>query len=140
MLERLAFSDLVMADITLPNGNVYSEIGIRHVAQKTSCVLIAAQWSKQLFDVDQMRTLRYPLTDGLVPEEEAAAIHRFLLEQLPSMKDAITPYHELVSSKASSGAFREDIECISNFQAEVRAVARMERNPENTKEYGFAID
>ena len=132
MLERLAFSDLVMADITLPNGNVYYEIGIRHVAQKTSCVLIAAQWSKQLFDVDQMRSLRYPLTDGLVPEEEAAAIHQFLMEQLPSMKDSVTPYHELVSTKASSSAFREEIKCISNFQAEVRA-ARMERKDEIRK-------
>ena len=132
MLERLAFSDLVMADITLPNGNVYYEIGIRHVAQKTSCVLIAAQWSKQLFDVDQMRTLRYPLLDGSIPKDEAAAIYRFLRKQLPSMKNAVTPYHELVSSKASSSAFREEIECISNFQAEVRA-ARMERNPEIRK-------
>ena len=132
MLERLAFSDLVTADITLPNGNVYYEIGIRHVAQKTSCVLIAAQWSKQLFDVDQMRSLRYPLIDGSVPEEEASIICRHLMEHLPRMIDAVTPYHELVSSKASSSAFREEIECIRTFQTEVRA-ARMERNPEIRK-------
>jgi hypothetical protein len=41
MLERLAFADLVLADLTLPNGNVYYEIGIRHVAKKTNCVLIS---------------------------------------------------------------------------------------------------
>ena len=46
MLERLAFADLVLADMTLPNGNVYYEVGIRHVAQRTNCVLIAAEWSK----------------------------------------------------------------------------------------------
>ena len=34
MLERLAFADLVLADMTLPNGNVYYEVGIRHVAQR----------------------------------------------------------------------------------------------------------
>jgi len=32
MLERLDFSDLVIADLTIPNGNVYYEIGIRHAA------------------------------------------------------------------------------------------------------------
>jgi hypothetical protein len=54
-LERLYFADLVLADMTIPNGNVYYEIGIRHAAQKAGCVLLAADWSKQLFDVMQMR-------------------------------------------------------------------------------------
>jgi hypothetical protein len=51
MLERLYFSDLVLADMTLPNGNVYYEVGIRHAAKKTGCVLFAADWSRRLFDV-----------------------------------------------------------------------------------------
>ena len=42
MLERLFFSDLVIADMTIPNGNVYYEIGIRHACQKTGCLLISA--------------------------------------------------------------------------------------------------
>jgi hypothetical protein len=32
MLERLYFADLVMADMTIANGNVYYEVGIRHAA------------------------------------------------------------------------------------------------------------
>ena len=32
--------------------------------RKTGCVLLAADWSKQLFDVAQMRTVRYPLPEG----------------------------------------------------------------------------
>jgi hypothetical protein len=42
MLERLYFADLVLADMTIANGNVYYEVGIRHAAQKTGCVLLAA--------------------------------------------------------------------------------------------------
>ena len=61
MLERLFFADLVLADMTIPNGNVYYEIGIRHAAKQTGCVLLAADWSRPLFDVAQMRTIRYPL-------------------------------------------------------------------------------
>ncbi len=133
MLERLAFADLVLADLTLPNGNVYYEIGIRHVAKKTNCVLISADWSKQLFDVDQLRSLRYPLPDGTVPEEAAAAVRQRLTDQLDHVKDSVTPYYELVTSMAASSVFREQLETISAFQAEVQA-ARMMPTPQGRKE------
>jgi hypothetical protein len=32
MLQRLYFADLVLAEMTIPNGNVYYEVGIRHAA------------------------------------------------------------------------------------------------------------
>ncbi|HBY26580.1 MAG TPA: DUF4071 domain-containing protein, partial [Bradyrhizobium sp.] len=66
--------DLVLADMTIPNGNVYYEVGIRHASQKTGCVLLAADWSKQLFDVVQLRTVRYPLPEGEITPETAAAM------------------------------------------------------------------
>ena len=34
MIQRLAMSDLVVADISIPNANVYYEIGVRHAAQQ----------------------------------------------------------------------------------------------------------
>jgi hypothetical protein len=34
MIERLAISDLVLADVSIPNGNAYYEVGIRHAAQR----------------------------------------------------------------------------------------------------------
>ncbi len=74
MIERLYFADLVLAEMTIPNGNVYYEVGVRHAAREKGCVLLAADWSKQLFDVVQMRTIRYPLTDGEVGEAAAQAI------------------------------------------------------------------
>lgn len=132
MLERLAFADLVLADMTLPNGNVYYEVGIRHVAKRTNCVLIAAEWSKQLFDVDQLRSLRYPLADGAVPDEAAAIVQQVLLDKLGKVKNAITPFYELVTNREASGVFREQLETISSFQAEVRA-ARMMFSPEERK-------
>ena len=124
MLERLAFAHLVLADVTLPNGNVYYEIGLRHVACETGCVLLATSWSKQLFDIDQFRSIRYPLTDGLVPEEEAADIRAALIQSIPRMKDARTPWHELVTAgqqAARAAAFREQSEEVSRFQARMRA-------------------
>jgi hypothetical protein len=34
MIEQLAISGLVIADLTLPNANVYYEVGVRHAAQR----------------------------------------------------------------------------------------------------------
>ena len=74
MLERLYFANLVLADMSIANGNVYYEIGIRHAAQPAGCVLLASDWSRQLFDVAQMRTVRYPLPEGDISEATALAI------------------------------------------------------------------
>ena len=74
MVERLYFADLVLAEMTIPNGNVYYEVGVRHAAKATGCVLLAADWSKQLFDVAQMRTIRYPLNEGNIEDATAQAV------------------------------------------------------------------
>jgi len=124
MLERLAFAHLVLADVTLPNGNVYYEVGLRHVARETGCVLLAASWSRQLFDIDQFRSIRYPLADGLVPEEEAVGIRASLTEAIPRMKDARTPWYELVTADVAEArkiAFREQSEATSALQARMRS-------------------
>jgi len=74
MFERLYFADLVLADMTIPNGNVYYEVGIRHASKEKGCVLLATDWSRQLFDVTQMRTVRYPLAEGDITEATAKGI------------------------------------------------------------------
>src|SRR5215468_826718 len=94
MLERLYFADLVLADMTIPNGNVYYEVCIRHAAQKTGCVLLAADWSKQLFDVMQMRTVRYPLPDGNVTDEIAASLQPVIRDGIVALKDGLSPMHQ----------------------------------------------
>src|SRR3981081_273851 len=58
MIQRLVLGDLVVADLTLPNANVYYEVGVRHAARKTGCVLTAADWARPVFDLAQMRQVR----------------------------------------------------------------------------------
>jgi hypothetical protein len=122
MLERLAFADLVLADMTIPNGNVYYEVGIRHVAKQTNCVLISADWSQQLFDVQQMRSLRFPLKDSRITEETAGPIQQVLIDNLDKLKNEKTPYHALVSEPADSSVFRQQLQQLSDFQTDLRAV------------------
>jgi hypothetical protein len=126
MLERIAFADLVLADVTLGNGNVYYEVGIRHVAKETSCVLIAPDWCRPLFDIGQFASIRFPLASGDIPPAEAEAIRATLVAKVPALKDSRTPYHELTrDARADSGrrsAFRDFAERLNAFQAKVKAI------------------
>jgi MAP3K TRAFs-binding domain len=132
MLERIAFADLVLADVTLGNGNVYYEVGIRHVAKETSCVLIAPDWCRPLFDISQFASIRFPLTNGDIPPDEAEAIRACLLAKVPVIKDSRTPYYELTQSdqadSARRSAFRDFAEGLNDFQARVKAI-RLESDP-----------
>jgi MAP3K TRAFs-binding domain len=133
MLERLYFADLVLADMTIPNGNVYYEVGIRHAAQKTGCVLLAADWSNQLFDVVQMRTVRYPLLEGNITDDTAAALQPKIREGIVALRDGLSPMHQSIPGypedvdPAKATTTRDYLTELATFQTkvrEVRAVAR----------------
>src|SRR5882757_10241280 len=102
MLERLYFADLVLADMTIPNGNVYYEVGIRHAAQKAGCVLLAADWSKHLFDVVRMRTIRYPLLEGNITDETANAFQTAIKDKISLRRDGISPMHQSIPGYPSN--------------------------------------
>jgi hypothetical protein len=126
MIERLAISDLVIADVTTPNGNVYYEVGVRHAARETHCVMIAADWTKPLFDVDQMRQVRYPLPEESIDEQQADQIRKVLVEGVPKLARGRSPVYEFLPGYPTpdpqrAGAFRKTLEEIAAFQADVLA-------------------
>jgi tetratricopeptide (TPR) repeat protein len=128
MLERLFFADLVLADMTIPNGNVYYEVGIRHAAKKTGCVLLAADWSKQLFDLVQMRTIRYPLSEGNVTDATAGAFQNAIRDEIRSLSVGISPMHQAIAGYPSNvdpqkaTTMRDQLAELAAFQTKVRAV------------------
>lgn len=97
MLERLYFADLVLADMTIPNGNVYYEIGIRHAAKKDGCVLLAADWSRPLFDVAQMRTVRYPLPEGEITEATVEGVQKAIRDKIGPMVKGASPMYDAIA-------------------------------------------
>jgi hypothetical protein len=128
MIERLYFADLVLADMTIPNGNVYYEVGVRHAAKKTGCVLLAADWSKALFDVAQMRTIRYPLTDGNIDQTTAEAVAAAIKAPIEALArgsspvfDSIRGYPAKVDASAAS-TMKDVLAEAADFQGEIRAV------------------
>jgi len=127
MIERLAISDLVLADVSIPNGNVYYEIGIRHAAKKRGCIMTAATWSKPLFDIDQMRQIRYPLPEESISDETAGEIIRILKEAIPLMAAGDSPFYQVFPKfpeydQARATAFKKSLEFLSRFQSEIIAV------------------
>src|SRR5258705_6647862 len=128
MLERLYFADLVLADMTIPNGNVYYEVGIRHGAQKSGCVLLAADWSKQLFDVVQMRTVRYPLPEGDITDDTAAGLRPKIKEGIVALRDGLSPMHQSIPGypvdvdPAKATTTKDLLAELAAFQTKVREV------------------
>lgn len=128
MLERLAYADLVLADVSLQNGNVYYEIGLRHAARDTGCILFGADWSRQLFDIDQFTMVKYALSNGAVSDADAAAIWEKVIGAIAKLKGSRTPWYEFVGgsgtgwSDRDTTVFRRQAEQLSAFQADLRAI------------------
>jgi tetratricopeptide (TPR) repeat protein len=68
MFQELLIADLVVADLTIPNPNVWYEIGVRHALRARGVVLIFGGKAPSAFDLYTERKLRYGLAgDGPDP-------------------------------------------------------------------------
>ena len=127
MIQRLAVADLVIADISLANANVYYEVGVRQAAKERGCVLVAAEWADPVFDLKQMRRLQYPLADGAVGKratERAKKVLRAglvpLVEGRSPVFEAVPEYPKVDPSKLT--VFQDLVDTLWSFDAEVQAV------------------
>jgi tetratricopeptide (TPR) repeat protein len=79
MFQELLIADLVIADLTLDNPNVWYELGVRHALRARGIVLIQGPREKQPFDIYTDRKLNYRLENGrpdpktLEPDKKALA-------------------------------------------------------------------
>lgn len=124
MLEQLVYADLVLADISIPNGNVYYEAGIRHAVRPQGCVLIGADWAQPLFDVKQFRQIRYPFGKDKPRNRTYQEVHDHLVEGIPPLVDSQGPVHALTGveqGNVHSGRLREASAAASDFQMTLRA-------------------
>ena len=64
MFQELLIADLVVADLTLDNPNVWYELGVRHALRARGVVLVQGPRPNQPFDIYTDRKLRYALKDG----------------------------------------------------------------------------
>lgn len=64
MYERLLLAEIVVADLTFANANVFYELGVRHAAKPRSTILIYAKVGQLPFDVAPVRAIPYELDDA----------------------------------------------------------------------------
>jgi tetratricopeptide (TPR) repeat protein len=72
MFQQLIAADLVVADITTENPNVWYELGVRHALRARGVILVYGSRSPQAFDLYTDRKLRYELKDG-APDPDTLA-------------------------------------------------------------------
>jgi len=101
MFQELLVADLVVADLTLDNPNVWYELGVRHALRARGVVLVQGPRPNQPFDIYTDRKLRYALKDGApdpaaVAKDRArlAAMARATLEASAARK--VSPVYQLL--------------------------------------------
>jgi hypothetical protein len=122
MFERLLLADVVIADISIHNANVYYELGIRHALRPRSTILIRARADAVPFDLRTDRYVEYVEDDpGGSREKLADAIRQSLLADnadspvfllLPALKptdpENFRPVPEGFSEAVRAAQRRED--------------------------------
>ncbi|HEY3473362.1 MAG TPA: TRAFs-binding domain-containing protein [Anaerolineales bacterium] len=94
MFQELLLADLCIADMSIDNANVFYELGIRHAFRKRGIVHIQAGRAYMPFDVFNVRTIPYHITNEGVPdptflEKDRAAIARVTRDTWASDAEAI---------------------------------------------------
>ena len=88
MFRLLVLSDVVIADVSIYNANVFYELGIRHGLQDRHTLLIRAEGSKDKYPFD-LQTDRYFLYDPVDPGKKLPAFLEALRSTLNStVKDS----------------------------------------------------
>jgi tetratricopeptide (TPR) repeat protein len=101
MFQELLVADLVLADLTVDNPNVWYELGVRHALRARGVVLTMGPRTTKVFDVGPDRKFKYRLKDGApdpatLAEDRAAlaAMARATLDA--SVKRKLSPVYTLL--------------------------------------------
>lgn len=70
MFQELLLADLVVADLSIDNANVFYELGIRHALRRRGVVHIQAGRAYMPFDIFNVRTLPYRCDETGCPDPE----------------------------------------------------------------------
>lgn len=115
IIEFLNSSDLVIADLSGHNANVFYELGVRHALRPSGTISIIEAGSRIPFDVSPYRTIHY--------EHSKAGIGKFQKE-LKSHVDSFeklrridNPVHDILLNEMSAGHKPIDAETIGRIEA-----------------------
>lgn len=100
IIKNLSESDVIIADLSCHNPNVFFEIGVR-MAFRKPCILILENGGKSPFDLSSIRYLKYPQT------LHCFQLREFQKELLAAVKSSYEEYHKKNGTVGYSGLFTE---------------------------------
>lgn len=150
MFGRLLLSDVVVADLTLGNPNVFYELGIRHTARPFTTVPIFATIHPLPFDVNLVRAIPYSLDHGNLTPEAAAALRAALRQRLESAlreaASADSPLYQLIPHLTQlplphqvTEIFQQEVRHTEQFRERL-AAARAQSTRQEKRDALFAIE
>lgn len=150
MFGRLLLSDVVVADLTLGNPNVFYELGIRHTARPFTTVPIFATIHPLPFDVNLVRAIPYSLDHGNLTPEAAAALRAALRQRLESAlreaASADSPLYQLIPHLTQlplphqvTEIFQQEVRHTEQFRERL-ATARAQSTRQEKRDALFAIE
>lgn len=125
IIQKTVDSDLVIADLTGHNPNVFYELAVRHATGEPYIQLID---SNELipFDIADLRTIHYGL--GV---EEAAQAKDEIRSQLVSLRDGEPEFDNPISQSAEMQSLRESTDPTDQNLAEVlQTISKLDRKIE----------
>src|SRR5215471_1751282 len=101
MFQELLVADLVIADLTIENPNVWYELGVRHALRARGVVIVCGVRVTSAFDLYTDRKLRYALKDGAPDPMYVEQDKRKLADMVTATMDAwhgrkISPVYQLM--------------------------------------------
>lgn len=88
MFQDLLMAEMVVAELTIDNPNVWYEIGVRHALRASGAVLTYALRSKLPFDLNGQRMVPYTLIDGVPGQAKLADETKALAEAITATQAA----------------------------------------------------
>lgn len=100
MFKDLRDHDIVLADLSLHNANVFYELGMRHVMSARGTVLICQEGTELPFDVHLSRVVFYPYDGQCLDVEQSERVIRELSMALEEAKRGApdSPVHALLET------------------------------------------
>ena len=101
MFQELLVADLVLADLTLDNPNVWYELGVRHALRARGVVLVQGPRASSPFDIYTDRKLRYGVQSGgpdpaTLAADRAAIAHMARQTLASSTRRIVSPVYALL--------------------------------------------
>jgi hypothetical protein len=132
IIQRLVTADLVVADLTGRNPNVFYELAVRHVTRKPLIQIIRAE-DEIPFDVQAMRTVKFELNDPDALEVARDALDRQVAAVLEE-EELETPISQAVGQQlALESGDPEQVEIAERARAVQALTAEVRgRQPRST--------